>query len=125
MIFEAHSIRMYKIYSVLFLLLFSPSLFYVTLNASSMAAGLFFTTIYILIVIPKKLPLVKFNVETFLWFLLLAAFIFHFIVSSISDFHNFSTKYLFSFLLISFLLLTAAFLSIDIRKLRSLDLIFI
>ena len=123
MIIECDSIRRYKVYSVLFILLFSPSFFYVALNASSMAVGVFFTTIYLLIVVQKKLPLLR--VGAFPSLVLLVMFFLHFIVGLTTDFEGFSIKYLISFILIFFLLLCAAFLSLEIRKLNGFDFFFI
>ena len=123
-IFEKHSSRtMYKLYSILFVLLFSPSFFYVALNAPSMAIGVFFTIFYILVAVKKRFPLS--SVRSPILFFLVTTFFLHFIASLISDFQNWSAKHLLSFLLIYLMLISAALLSLEIRKLKPLDLLCI
>ena len=123
MVFKGDSLRLYKVYSVLLGLLFLPSFLYVTFDASSMAMGIFLTMIYILIVAEKKLPLFKIRVFTLGFNLLVLAI--YVVISFLSDIHDFTDKHLLSFFLIILLLLSAAFLSLEIRKLKSIDLLFI
>jgi hypothetical protein len=88
-----------------------------------MATGIFFTMIYTIIVFQKKLPLLK--VGAFPLLVLLVTFVLHFIFGLIADVESFSFKDLLSFVLVILLLLCAAILSLEIRKLKSFDLLFI
>ncbi|MCO4799727.1 MAG: hypothetical protein KC484_10945 [Colwelliaceae bacterium] len=114
--FNKNSARIFRVYSVIFVLIFSPSFFYVALNASSMTVGVFFAMIYILIIVQKKIPSIKGGSSPL--FSLLVMFIFYFIVNSIAGFDSFTFKSLLSFILLIFLMLCGAFLSLEISKLK-------
>jgi len=117
------SLGQFRVYSILFLLLFSPSFFYVAFSASSMAVGIIFTIIFTLVVSKKKLLAVK--ARRFYLVLLLTGFFLHFIVGFILDFQGFSFKKLLSFCLIALMILSAALLSLNIQKSKNTELLFV
>lgn len=114
--------RKYKILSAFFILLFIPSFFYVFLHASSMAAGLALTMVYILVISKKKLSWIMTN-EKILLFFGFAAIILHFIVTSYIYIDYLSIKHILSFLLLCLIILSAGVLSFEIKKLNSSSLL--
>jgi len=111
--------------SIYFLVLFLvPSLFYVAFSASSMALGLFFTTIFFFIFSPIRIPSINLN-DQLLLLIAITSIVVHFLITLFVWHDHFLVKNLLSFWLSCFFVFCAAIFSVEIRKVEPLALVSI
>lgn len=112
----------YKLFLAFFILLFIPPFFRVFFNATSMAAGVAFAMVYVLIISKKKLPRIRVKKRYLLLFWIAIA-IMHYALSIFLYMDYFSIKHILSFLLFWIMVLSAGMLSLEIKKIRSFTIL--